>query len=182
MSDTPRIPRATRDTIAPDAQAVWDRLEAVRPGLQGPYAMLMHVPALAARVADEEDYFRLDAALSAADCELVVLTALRELEGHYGWTRHEPRARQVGTRAEAIEAVRAKAAVDGLAPRDQLLIEVTRTLLRERGLPDALFARALAELGQQQLVEVVVLVGHYGLIGFVLNGFAVPAPAGSTTF
>jgi len=177
-----RIPRATRDTIPPEAQATWDRIAAVRPGLQGPYGILMRVPALAELVAAEEDYFRLDAALSAADRELVVLAALRELEGHYGWTRHEPRAREEGTRAEAIEAVRAMAAVDGLTPREQVLVELVRTLLRTRTLPDALFARALAELGQQQLVEVVALVGHYGLIGLILRGFAVPAPEGSVTF
>ena len=58
----------------------------------------------------------------------------------------------------------------------------SRALLRTRALPDELFARGVAALGPKQLVEVVVLDGHYGLIGSIVNGFAVPTPAGSATF
>ena len=32
----------------------------------------------------------------------------------------------------------------------------------------------MAELGRQQLVEVVALIGHYSLVGLVLNAFEVP--------
>ena len=43
------------------------------------------------------------------------------------------------------------------------------------------YARAEAELGRQALVEVVVLAGYYGLIGFVLNAFEADLPAGATS-
>ena len=177
-----RLPAVTRDTLAPEDQAIWDRIEAVRPGMRGPYAMLMHVPALAERVAALEDYFRFDAALPAADRELVILATAREAGADYAWARHEERGREAGSRAEAIEGVRAHAAREGLTPREQVLVEVARALLRTRSLPDELFARGLAELGRQQLVETIALVGHYSLIGFVLNGFAVPGPDNTPTF
>jgi hypothetical protein len=45
-----------------------------------------------------------------------------------------------------------------------------------------LYARALADLGERQLVEVVALTGHYSLIGLLLNGFAVPPREGSPGF
>lgn len=177
-----RLPPVTRDSLAPDDQAIWDGIAKVRPGVRGPYSMLMHVPALAQRLAAVEDYFRFDGALSAADRELVVLAAAREMEARYPWARHEVAARQAGTRAEAIEVVRAKGAVDGLMPRERLLVELPRTLLRERGLSEELFGRAVAELGQQQLVEVVALTGHYGTVGMVVNAFAVPGPEEGPSF
>src|SRR5215210_6828745 len=50
-----------------------------------------------------------------------------------------------------------------------------------RALPADLFARGLAELGEQQLVELVTLVGYYNLIGGFLNCFEVPPPDDSPT-
>lgn len=177
-----RIPVVTRDALSPEDQVVWDRIAAVRPQVRGPYAILMHVPGLADRVAALEDYFRFDAALPAADRELVILATAREMGARYPWTRHEARGREVGTRAEAIEAVRANGALEAMTPRERLLVEVVRSLLRTRSLPDELFARGMAELGREQLVETVALTGHYGLIGLIVNGFDVPAPDGSKTF
>jgi len=41
-------------------------------------------------------------------------------------------------------------------------------------------ARADAALGRKGLVEMIVLAGYYGLVGFVLNGFEVDLPEGAT--
>ena len=177
-----RLPAVSRDTLSPEDQAVWDRIAAVRTGVRGPFGVLIHVPALADRVAALEDYFRFDAALPAADRELVILATARELGARYPWTRHEARGRQVGTRPEAIEALRANGGLEGLTPRERLLVEIARGLLRARALSDELFTRGLAELGRQQLVEAVALAGHYSLIGFIVNGFGVPPPDDSPTF
>jgi len=177
-----RLPAVSRDALAPEDQAVWDRIAAVRGGVRGPFGVLIHMPALADRVAALEDYFRFDAALPAADRELVVLATARELGARYAWVRHELRAREAGTRTQAIEAVRANDALEALTPRERLLVEIVRALLRTRALSDELFARGLAELGRGQLVEVVTLPGHYTLIGFVLNGFDVPPPDDSPSF
>jgi 4-carboxymuconolactone decarboxylase len=178
-----RLARPEKDTLTPEAQAIWDFIAAPRStSMGGPYGILMHTPALAKQVAETEDYFRLNAALSAADREVVVLAAVREMGARYAWARHEARGLQVGVRPEAIEILRAQGGPDGLTPRERLLVEVAHTLARTRALPDELYARALAELGQQQLIEVVALVGHYGLVGLVLNAFTVPPPDGAATF
>ena len=181
-----RLPAVSRDTLAPEDQAVWDRIAAVRTGVRtgggGPFGVLMHVPALADRVAALEDYFRFNAALPAPDRELVILATAREMGARYPWTRHEARGREVGTRTEAIEAVRVNGSLEALTPRERLLVEIARSLLRTRSLSDELFARGMAELGREQLVETVALTGHYSLIGLIVNGFDVLAPDGSKTF
>lgn len=181
-----RLPNVTRDGLSPEDQKIWDRIAAVRVGVRtgagGPFGVLMHLPALADRVAALEDYFRFDAALPAVDRELVILAAAREMGARYAWVRHEARGREVGTRTEAIETVRANGSLDKLTPRERLLVEIVRSLLRERRLSDELFAHALAELGRQQLIETVTLTGHYGLVALVVNGFDVPPPIGSVTF
>ena len=177
-----RLPAVNREVLAPENQEIWDNIAAVRPGMRGPYGVLMHVPALAARVAALEDYFRFDAALSEVDRELIVLATVREMGARYAWARHELRGREVGIPAETIDTLRANGTVDNLAPRERLIVEVVRTLIGTRGLPDALYARAQDELGRQQLIELVALVGHYNLVGFLLNGFEVPPPAEGPNF
>jgi 4-carboxymuconolactone decarboxylase len=172
-----RLPAVTRDALAPQDQAIWDRIAAARNGrASGPFSVLLRVPALADRVAAVGDYFRSEVGLPAADVELAVLATVRELGARYAWARHEVRAQQAGLRAEAIETIRANGALDGFSPRERLLVEIPRLLLRTRGLPDDLFARGLAELGDTGLVELVALVGQYSLIGYVLNSFEIPPP------
>ena len=177
-----RLSAINRDALAPDDQAVWDRIAAVRAGVRGPFGVLMHVPALADRVAALEDYFRFNAALPAVDRELVIMATAREMGARYPWARHEARGREVGTRTEAIEAVRLNGALEQLTARERLLVEIVRTLLRTRALPGALYTRALAELGRQQLIETVALAGHYSLIGLTVNAFGVEPPENSSTF
>jgi len=177
-----RLSPVNREALEPEDQAVWDRIAAVRTGVRGPFGVLMHVPSLAERVAALEDYFRFNAALPAVDRELVIMATAREMGARYPWVRHEARGREVGTRTEAIEAVRTNAGLERLTSRERLLVELVRNLLRERTLPDALYMHGLAELGRQQLIETVALVGHYTLIGLTVNAFDVAPPDNSQTF
>ena len=125
-----RLPVINREALAPDDQAVWDRIAAVRTGVRGPFGVLMHVPALADRVAALEDYFRFNAAIPPVDRELVIMATAREMNARYPWARHEARGREVGTRIEAIEAVRVNGTLEQLTTRERLLVEIVRTLLR----------------------------------------------------
>jgi 4-carboxymuconolactone decarboxylase len=177
-----RLPVIDREALTPEDQAVWDRIAAVRTGVRGPFGVLMHVPALAGRVAALEDYFRFDAALPPIDRELVIMATAREMGARYPWARHEARGREVGTRTEAIEAVRANNTLEQLTARERLLVEIVRSLLRTHTLPDALYTQVLAELGRRQLIETVALIGHYSLIGLTVNAFDVAPPDKSSTF
>ena len=45
---------------------------------------------------------------------------------------------------------------------------------------DATYAVTHAELGDEGIVELVILAGYYGVISGILNTFEVPLPAGET--
>ena len=178
-----RLPAIKRDDLSPENQQRWDRIMAGRTsGGGGPYSALIHAPLLADHLATAENYYRNDAALAEADRELVILATAREFEAHYPWTRHEIRCRQVGLREETIETVRAHGSLEKLKPRERLLVEIVRSLLRQHRLSNEIFTIALAELGSQKLVQLVALIGHYSTIGSVANAFDVRPPDGSKTF
>ena len=172
-----RLANPRPEDLAPESQAVWDRISSSRGAVRGPFAVLLQVPPLAGPVAEIGDYLRFHGLLPGADRELAIITGAREVEARYEWQAHEPIARQEGARNEAIEVVRSKGSTDSLTPRERNVIEVVRALYREHRIPDALFQEALADLGKEQLVELVGLAGYYGLIGFVLNSFEVDLPA-----
>src|SRR5207248_2219272 len=136
-----RLPAPSRDELAPEHQALWDRIGAARSGtVSGPFSVLIRVPALAEAVDGVSAYFRDDVTLPKPDLELGALTAVRETGARFAWNRHEAAGKRVGTRPEAIEAVRAQGALDGLTPRERLVVEIVRSLLRTRTLSDELFA------------------------------------------
>ena len=140
----------------------------------------MHHPALAEHVVELGSQLRFRGVLSGADRELAILAAGREVEAPYEWAAHEPLGLQEGVRPAAIDVVRDQRPTDPLLPREALIVDVVRALFREHRVPDELYARAESELGRPALVEVVVLAGYYGLIGFVLNAFEAELPAGAT--
>jgi 4-carboxymuconolactone decarboxylase len=179
-----RLPTIKREDLSPENQQRWDRITAGRSGggAGGPYSALIYAPLLADLLAMAENYYRNDAALAEADRELVILATAREFETHYPWTRHEIRGRQAGLREEAIETIRAHGSLEKLTQRERLLVEIVRSLLRQHRLSDEMFAMALAELGPQEFVELVALIGHYSTIGSVANAFDVRPPEGSKTF
>jgi len=103
-----RLPAVKREDLTSDHQQIWDRIHAKRSGGGGPYSMLMHSPAMADHLAATEDYFRDHSLLADADREIIILTAAREVDARYAWSRHEIRAHNVGIRPEVIEALRTK--------------------------------------------------------------------------
>jgi 4-carboxymuconolactone decarboxylase len=170
-----RLPPVDREKLTSDGQAIWDRIAALRSGtMRGPSSILMNRPELASRFIELEDYFRTDAELPAADRELVILATTRELEARFAWARHEVRAKEVGTRGEAIEAVRTQGKLDGLTPRERALVDVVRSVLRTHDVSDEVFASAHDELGTNQLVEAVALAGTYCVVSATINAFHIP--------
>jgi 4-carboxymuconolactone decarboxylase len=175
-----RLPSLTREQLDSDAQAVWDQVVESRGSVRGPTAFLMHHPALAERVSELGSQLRFRGVLADADRELAILTAGREVEALYEWAAHEPLGREAGVRPEAIEVLRNQRSSAGLQLREALIVDTVRALFRNHAIPTELYGRAEAELGRQALLELVVLAGYYGLIGFVLNAFEAELPAGAT--
>ncbi|MEO6162507.1 MAG: carboxymuconolactone decarboxylase family protein [Candidatus Binatia bacterium] len=177
-----KLPNATRESMTAEQQKIWDKIHEGRTGGGGPYSMLMHSPEMAQHFAATEDYFRNNSLLSDADREVIILTAAREVEAHYAWTRHEIRAHKVGIKPEVIEALRAHADADKFTGKEKLLVEFTRMLMNHHELPDELFGRMEKEFGKAKFIEAVGLLGHYITIGTVIRMFDVRPPAGSKTF
>jgi hypothetical protein len=171
-----RLSPPDRASLSAEDRAIWDRISAARGGgatMRGPSSVMMHVPILADRQFEFEHYFFSDADLPATDRQLVILATVREWDARFAWARHEARAHEVNLRPEVIETLRSKGPLDGLTAREQLLVELVRTLLRTQEIPDPLYQRAMDELGPKQMVEVIGLIGNYLCRGLYIKAFRI---------
>jgi 4-carboxymuconolactone decarboxylase len=174
-----RIPNVQRDELGPAGQAAYDRIAATRGSVRGPFAVLLHHPLLGERVADVGEQIRFHGVLPGALRELAIVATARELEAAVEWVAHAPLALQEGASVEAVEVVRLQRPTAGLSPQEALVIDAVRALFVDHTLSDAMYAQVESAFGRQGLIELTVLAGYYGLLGFVLNTLQVPAAGGN---
>jgi alkylhydroperoxidase family enzyme len=119
--------------------------------------------------------------LPRADSELVILRVAHNTGSEYEWGHHERLGAAAGLDAGRIAAVREGAAAPGWSGRQALLLRATDELHADRTISDSLWAELRPLLGDEELIELCLLVGHYEMLAMTLNALAVepdPLPAG----
>jgi 4-carboxymuconolactone decarboxylase len=169
-----RIPTIQQRTeLSPPDQPVWDLIAERRGTVSGPFTVLLHSPEVAGRTARLGAYIRFDSTLGAADRELAVLAAAREMDCRYEWAAHASIARRAGVRDEAIAAIRDRRAPAGLTPDEALVVSYVAQLLRAHRVEEETFGALERRLGRRGLVELTATVGYYGMLACTLNAFDV---------
>lgn len=184
-ADTPRFPVVTRESLAPEAQAIWDRrMQAIGNPPTGHFNVLMHAPRLCGLIHDLESYFRFDSVITEQERELITLAVAREAQARFAWGRHERRARERGIAQQVIEMLRKRGPLEEFPPAERLLVEFARALAGARTeLSEDLFSRVLSAKGQRWIIEAVALAGHYSMVAVLVHGYGVqPRESDSPTF
>jgi 4-carboxymuconolactone decarboxylase len=177
-----RVPNVEREQLGPDGQAAYDRIAATRGSVRGPFGVLLHHPLLGERVADVGEQVRYHGVLPGAVRELAICATAREYDAAVEWTAHAPLALKEGASGDAIEVVRQRGSTENLPPSEALIVDAVRTLFTEHALTDSQYEQVEAAYGVQGVIELTVLAGYYGLLGFVLNTLRVPAASGVEPF
>lgn len=164
--------------LSPEAQHVYERIAAKRGALRGPYAPLMHHPALAERVGDLGEYLRFASTLPGDVREMAILITARAVSQPYEWAAHAPIAAKAGLPDEIIEQIRVRADLAALPARYAGAARVVQHVVAFESLPQPLADAVLGEYGVEGLIELVVLAGYYRVIAGVLFAFDVALPAG----
>ena len=186
-----RLPRIARESLDADGRRAHDVI--VHPdsryasGLRGPIGMWMYSPPMAEHLFPASTYLRFgaDGNRDQRLAELAILTAARVLNSQYEWSAHEPLGLNAGLEEEIIELLRwdtplADAGdVAGLGEPERTIIRVVRELIREPKLSREAFEAAQRLFGNQGLMDIAGLVGHYTLVNYTLKAFDVQRPPGS---
>jgi hypothetical protein len=101
--------------------------------------------------------------------QLAVLIIAREIDQQYEWSAHEPAGLRQGLEQSVIDVVKYNRPVTGLSDKDATLITFGRTVYREHHVSSELWEKMVGHFGRQQTVQLMMIMGDYFRVGFMLN-------------
>jgi hypothetical protein len=101
--------------------------------------------------------------------QLAVLIMAREIDQQYEWSAHEPAGLKQGLEQSVIDVVKHNRPVTGLSDKDATLITFGRTLYREHKVSTELWQKMVGLYGRQQTVQLMMIMGDYFRVGFMMN-------------
>ncbi len=176
-----RVPFATRDSMTPQGQEVWDDIEGSRGGVARNYAALLNNPQAAGSFAALGGYVRFETPLDPRVKALAVLTAAREASGHYVWTVNQRSAKEAGISDDIIAAIHEYRAPVGLDAKDAAVVQFVLELLRQHRISDATFEALRDQIGDAAIIDMLVVVAYYHGLAHSLQALEVELPEGVAT-
>ncbi len=146
----------------------------------GPWAVILRSPELLNRLRGVSDYLRFNSSLPPRLSEFVILITAREWTQNYEWAAHHRLALEGGLSPDIAAAVADGRRPEEMADDEEALYDFCTALHRDGRVSDATYARAVAEFGEQGIVDMVGLSGYYTLIAMVLNTARTPLRPGAT--
>lgn len=118
------------------------------------------------------------------DREIVILRTSARCGAEYEWGVHiNFFARRFGlTEAQIAATVKGSPEDPCWSEKDRLLIRLTDELHDTAGISDELWKGLIAHWETAQILELVVLIGFYHMISFVINGVGVELEDGTERF
>ena len=174
----PRIAPLDPASLDDEQRRVHDAIaRGPRGRVEGPLRVWLESPVLADRAQALGAFCRYGSSLPARLSELAIIVTGAFWRAGLEWFIHAPLARDAGIPQDAIDAIR-----DGREPAfakddERAVYAFTHELLTTRRVGAATYARAKELLGQRGLVDLVGIVGYYGLISLTINAFEVEVPA-----
>ncbi|MEZ4442211.1 MAG: carboxymuconolactone decarboxylase family protein [Polyangiaceae bacterium] len=149
------------------------------PGVEVPplavFRSLARLPELGARLAAVGGALLRRQHLPLPLSELAILRTTARCGAEYEWGVHATwLGAAAGLDAEALDATRAPVSEGAWSPAQAAVLHAVDALVEEATLSDAIFAGLREHLDDDAILELLVLVGFYHLISFVVRGAALP--------
>jgi 4-carboxymuconolactone decarboxylase len=174
-----RLPPLTEEQMTPEQRAAAAEISSgPRGAVIGPFTPLLRSPELMTRLQKVGEYLRYESPLERRLFEMTILWVARWWDQQFEWTFHHPIALEVGLDPEIAAAIAEDRRPEGMDPAAAAVWEVLDELHRTRQVSDGTYARALAEIGEVGVVEVVATAGYYTTLAVVMNTARTPAPGG----
>ncbi|MDE2303031.1 MAG: carboxymuconolactone decarboxylase family protein [Sphingomonadales bacterium] len=111
------------------------------------------------------------------DRELVILRLGWRLRSEYEWHNHVGYALKLGMSLEEIAAVKQGPDAPNWNEHDRSVLAAVDELLDTNDLSDASWAALSAFYDRRQIMDFVLMVGHYAMTAWAINAFRMPLEA-----
>jgi 4-carboxymuconolactone decarboxylase len=175
-----RFSERTRDQLSPAQRRVYDDIvKGPRGSVRGPFVPLLGSPGIADHAQKLGAYIRYESKLPGKLREFAILITARHWGAKYEWAAHAPLALKEGLAQATIDALNDRRPPALSDPAEATVHRFCTTLLTQHRADDRLFGEARELLGEEQLVDLVGLMGYYTIIALTLNAFEVPVAPGA---
>jgi 4-carboxymuconolactone decarboxylase len=174
-----RVPAPVYDELSADQRRVYDAIASgPRGGVRGPLEVWLQSAAFADRAQALGAFCRFDTSLPRRLCELAILVTGALWRAGYEWQAHAPMAEKAGLERTVIDAIRSGRTPTLARPDEAAVYAFARELLDTHQVSAETYRRVVAEIGVKGAVELVGILGYYGLVSMTIRAFEVALPAG----
>jgi 4-carboxymuconolactone decarboxylase len=145
---------------------------------RGPFNAWLHSPESGERAQKLGESLRFDNAMPPTLRELAIICVAVHWRSQYEWWAHARIGLREGLAQEVIDAIKAGEEPPETEPGVQAVTAFIRELLDQRRVSDETYDAVHQHLGVQGTVDLVTLIGYYGMVSANLNVFQVPMPEG----
>jgi 4-carboxymuconolactone decarboxylase len=166
------------DQMSPEMRDAYHFTLKLRGMVPGPHKIWLANPTLSKTIVPTGAYFQKQSSLTKAEIEIVTNIINGRWLAAYANYEHEIIGEKMGgLPPEKVEALIAGLPTSFGDPRQQLVYELAVTLAQPRVVPNGLFRRAKALIGEKGIVDVTTLMGWFTGVCMTLMAFDVPSNA-----
>ncbi len=174
-----RFKPLTYDQMTAAQKTMTDHLlSGERGGMTGPFNVLLRSPEMGDAVQKLGAQVRYHSSLAPRLNEFAIIITGRFWNAQYEWYAHKRLALQAGLNPAIVDALAAGRRPPAMQADEETLYNFADELLRTKQVTDATFSAARDKLGERGVVDLVGVVGYYGLVSMVLNVDRYPLPPG----
>jgi len=154
-----------------DAQrkAAAEMIAGPRKGVKGPFIPLLRSPELMDRLQKVGEYLRFQSSLEQRISELIMLIVSREWTQHFEWFVHVPLGRKAGISEDTIAALAEGRRPSGMSEDEELAYDFCVELLRNKGVSETTYRRAVMKLGENGVIDMIGVAGYFTTVSMVMN-------------
>jgi 4-carboxymuconolactone decarboxylase len=174
-----RMPPIPADKLTDAQKKAIEEFKAARSvDLSGPFVPLLRSPEVMTRARAMGDHLRYKSSLPPRLSELLILLTARRWTQQYEWHAHQGLAVKGGLRADITTAIAEGRRPAPLADDEEALYALFEEVQRNQGVSDATYARAVAKVGEQGVIDAIGIMGYYTMLAMVMNTARTPLPPG----
>src|SRR6201986_528153 len=166
-------PNRTREIppehLTPAQQAAIEAVLGGRGRVPGPYKIWLHSPIMMQRLERLRTFLVNESSLTKREQELAIVAIAAHWHGKYVFTVHARVARGQGVPQSAIDEIEAGRLPTLDDPREAAVVEIALTSAERDPASDAVFARAIAALGEESLADLLVFLGYYSAVAIAMK-------------
>ena len=146
------------------------------------FATLVHYPKLMKRWTVFANHCLFKSSLPAREREIVILRTAWQAQSGYEWGQHLVIGADAGLSNEEMNALKGAPGRYPWSDADRALIEATDELDGDAFLTDPIWERVTAHFSQDQMFDLIFLVGQYRMLAGALNSLGVQLDDGLESF